>query len=177
MTAVTICSDFVSESESRLVVSDSLPPHGLYSLWNFPGQNTGMGSHSLLRGSSQPRDWTQVSALQVNSLPSEPQGSPRILDWEGYPFFSRSSWPRNWTSVSCIAGRFFTNWVIREPVILEPKKIKFFTVSIVSPSICHEVMMDVMILVFWKLRFKPAFSLSSFTFTKRLWQSNQAVNW
>ena len=34
-------------------------------------------------------------------------------------------------------------------VILEPKKIKSLTVSIVSPSICHEVMgPDVMILVF-----------------------------
>ena len=34
-------------------------------------------------------------------------------------------------------------------VILEPKKIKSFTVSIVSPSICHEVMgLDPMILVF-----------------------------
>ena len=34
-------------------------------------------------------------------------------------------------------------------VILEPKKIKSFTVSIVSPSICHEVMgPDAMILVF-----------------------------
>ena len=35
------------------------------------------------------------------------------------------------------------------PVILEPKKIKSLTVSIVSPSICHEVMgPDAMILVF-----------------------------
>ena len=34
-------------------------------------------------------------------------------------------------------------------VILEPKKIKFVTVSIVSPSICHEVMgPDAMLLVF-----------------------------
>ena len=34
-------------------------------------------------------------------------------------------------------------------VILEPKKIKFVTVSIVSPSICHEAMgLDAMILVF-----------------------------
>ena len=34
-------------------------------------------------------------------------------------------------------------------VILEPKKIKFVTVSIVFPSICHEVMgPDAMILVF-----------------------------
>ena len=34
-------------------------------------------------------------------------------------------------------------------VILEPKKIKSITVSIVSPSICHEVMgQDAMIFVF-----------------------------
>ena len=54
-------------------------------------------------------------------------------------------------------------------VILKPKKIKFVTASIVSPSICHEVMWpDAMILVFWMLSFKPAFSLSSFTFFNRL---------
>ena len=47
-------------------------------------------------------------------------------------------------------------------VILEPKKTKSPTVSIVSPSICHEVMgPDAMILVFLMFRFKPAFSLSS----------------
>ena len=39
-------------------------------------------------------------------------------------------------------------------VILEPKKIKSVTVSIVSPYICHEVMgPDAMILVFWMLSF------------------------
>ena len=54
-------------------------------------------------------------------------------------------------------------------VILEPKKMKSLTVSIVSPSICHEVMgPDAMILVFWMLSFKSTFSLSSFTFIKRL---------
>ena len=31
-------------------MSDSLRPHGLYSSWNFPGQNTGVGSLSLLQG-------------------------------------------------------------------------------------------------------------------------------
>ena len=36
-----------SESESRSVMSDSLRPHGLYSPWNSPGQNTGVGSLSL----------------------------------------------------------------------------------------------------------------------------------
>ena len=54
-------------------------------------------------------------------------------------------------------------------VIWEPRKIKSFTASIVSPSICHEVMgPDAMILVFCMLNFKPIFSLSSFTFIKRL---------
>ena len=45
-------------------------------------------------------------------------------------------------------------------VILEPKKIKSLTVSIVSPSICHEVMGPfAMILVFWMVSFKPTFTL------------------
>ena len=54
-------------------------------------------------------------------------------------------------------------------VILEAPKIKSLTVSIVSPSICNEVMrLDAMILVFWLLSFKPIISLSSFTFIKRI---------
>ena len=58
-------------------------------------------------------------------------------------------------------------------VILEPEKIKSDTVSTLSPSISHEVMgPDVMILVFLMLRFKPTFSLSSFTFIKRLFSSS-----
>ena len=45
--------------------------------------------------------------------------------------------------------------------------------SIVSSSICHEVMRpDAMILVFWMLNFKPAFSLSSFTYIKKLFGSS-----
>ena len=52
------------ESESPSVVSNSLGSHGLYSPWNSPGQNTGVGSLSLLPGeSSQPRDRTQVSRI------------------------------------------------------------------------------------------------------------------
>ena len=58
-------------------------------------------------------------------------------------------------------------------VILEPPKIKSLTVYIVSPSICNKVMgPDAMILVFWMLSFKPTFSLSSFTFIKRLFSSS-----
>ena len=34
---------------SRSIMPNSLPPHGLYSPWNSPGQNTGVGSLSLLQ--------------------------------------------------------------------------------------------------------------------------------
>ena len=40
------------ESESHSAMSDSLWPQGLYSPWNSPGQNTGVGSFSLLQGIS-----------------------------------------------------------------------------------------------------------------------------
>ena len=60
----------------------------------------------------------------------------------------------------------------RQNKVYHPK-IKYITVSIVSPSICNEVMgPDAMILVFWMLSFKPVFSLSSFTFIKRLFSSS-----
>ena len=70
--------------------------------------------------------------------------------------------------------RLLISW-LQSPsaVILEPLKIKSLTVSIISPSISHEVMgPDAMILVFWMLSFKPTFSLSSFTFIKRLFSSS-----
>ena len=66
--------------------------------------------------------------------------------------------------------RLLISW-LQSPsaVIFEYKKIKSVTLSTVSPSICHEVMgLDAKIFIFWMLSFKSAFSLSSFTFIKRL---------
>ena len=58
-------------------------------------------------------------------------------------------------------------------MILAPPKIKTVNGYIVSPSICHEVMWpDAMIFIFWMLSFKATFSLSSFTFIKRLFSSS-----
>jgi len=51
----------------------------------------------------------RFSALQADSLPAEPEGSPRKLEWVAYSFSSGFSQPRNVTGVSCIAGGFFTN--------------------------------------------------------------------
>ena len=56
-------NSIVGWSESCSVVSESLRPHGLYSSWDSPGKNTGLGSLSFSRGPSQPRDQTGVSCI------------------------------------------------------------------------------------------------------------------
>ena len=106
-------------SEICSVVSNSLRFHGLYSLWNFPGQNTGVGSLSHLQGIF-PTQGSNPDLPHCRRLLYQlsHKGSPRILEWIAYPFSSGSSWPRNGTGVSCIAGRFFTNWPIRETLVL-----------------------------------------------------------
>ena len=104
-----------------------------------------------------------------------------ITDWTWVLVNSRSWW---WTGrpgvlQSMESQRVGQDWATElnwtdspSAMILEPKKIKSVTVSVVSSSICQEVMEpDALILVFWMLSFKPAFSLSSFTFIKRLFSS------
>ena len=109
--------DWVSDSHS--VLSNSLRPRGLYSPWNSPGQNTGVGSGSLLQGifPTQGSNPGLSHCRQILYQLSH-KGSPAVLEWVAYPFFIGSSQPRNRTGVSCIAGRFFTNWAIREEMKL-----------------------------------------------------------
>jgi len=83
---------------------------GYTSPWNSPGQNTAVGSCSLLQGIFT----TQGLKLGFPHYKwilyqLSHKGSPRIPEWVAYLFFSRPSRPRNQTGVSCIAGRFFTN--------------------------------------------------------------------
>ena len=86
-----------------------------YSPWNSPGQNTGVGSLSLLQGICPIQGWNPgLPDWRWILYQLSHQASPRILEWVAYRFSSRSSRPRNWTRVSCIAGRFFINWAIRK---------------------------------------------------------------
>ena len=90
-------------------------PWTIYSPWNSLGQNTGMGSLSLLQGIF-PTQGLNPRLLHCRRILYQlsHKGSPRILEWVAFPFSSWSSRPRNWTGVLCIAGGFFANWVIRE---------------------------------------------------------------
>ena len=70
---------FESESESSSLISNLLQPHGLYSPWNSSGQNTEMGSLSLLQDIFQTQGLNPgLPTLQADSLPAEPAGKPFI---------------------------------------------------------------------------------------------------
>ena len=67
---------YFCESESCSVVSNSLRPHGLYSPWNSAGQNTGVGSFSLLQGIFLIQESSRVllRCRQMDSLPTIREG-------------------------------------------------------------------------------------------------------
>ena len=71
-----------------------MQPHGLYSPWNSPGQNTGVGSLSLLQ-EIFPTQGLNPGLLHCRQILYQlsHKGSPRILEWVAYPFSSRSSRP------------------------------------------------------------------------------------
>ena len=89
-----------SESESRSVMSDSLQSRGLYSPRNSSGQNTGVGSLSLLQRifptqeSNPGFPYCRRILYQLSH-----KGRPRVLEWVAYPFSRGSSQPRNRTRV------------------------------------------------------------------------------
>ena len=97
--------DEVKWSESRSVLSDSLWPHGLHRPRNSPGQNTRVGSLSLLQGIIPPQG-LNPGLLHYRRILYQltHRGSPRILEWVASPFSRGSSPPKNQPRVSCIAG-------------------------------------------------------------------------
>ena len=113
--------------------------------------------------------WNQSVVLRpvltVDSLPAY-RFLKRQVRWSGIPISFRifhsllwSMWSRLVIAMLPRSKHLLISW-LQSPsaVILEPKKIKSVTVSIVYPSICHEVMgLDALIFVFCMLSFKPTF--------------------
>ena len=137
-------------SESYSVVSNSLQPCGLYSPWNSPGQSTGVGSLSLLQG---------IFPTQESN-----PGLPRCR-WILYQLSHKGS------------SRILEP--IPSPGNLPNPGIELGSSALQADSLLTELWgkpkvmgLDVMILVFGMLSFKPAFSLFSFTFMKRVFSSS-----
>ena len=91
-------------SESHSVVSNCLQPHGRYSPWNSPGQNTGVGCLSLLHGIFQTQGLNPglLHGRQIIYQLSHKE-SPRILEWVVCPFSNGSSQPNffSWGLLHC----------------------------------------------------------------------------
>ena len=99
--------------KTRSVVSNSFQPHGLYSPWNSPGQNTEVGSLSLLQGifptqGLNPGIKSRSLTMQEDSLLAEAQAKPKntrvgslsLLQWifltqelNGFPALQADSLP------------------------------------------------------------------------------------
>ena len=142
----------INVCEGRSVMSDCLWPQGLLSPWNSPGQNTGMGSLSLLQGifptqgSNRGLPHCRQILHQLSLL-----GTPKILKWVAYPFSSRSSRPSNQTGVSCISGGFFINWTARK----KPHKCILWCIcKSVNDGAYHLLAVET-ILAFYFSKYKP----------------------
>ena len=114
--------------------------HSSVLAWRIPGAGepgglTSMGSHRVghdwsdlaavaaaaLGPAGLVHSWSEVKVAQSCLTLCDPMDytvhgvlQARILEWVAFPFSEGSSQPRDRTRVSCIAGGFFTNWVIRE---------------------------------------------------------------
>ena len=112
------------ESQSCSVLSDSLQPQGIYSPRSLQARLLEWVAVPFSRGSSQPRDWTQVSCITgrffISWVTREPKnivmGSLSLLQ----QIFLTQEWNR-WPGI--IVGRFFTSWATREAWdLVEPNK-------------------------------------------------------
>ena len=96
-------------------MSNSLQPHGPYSPWNSPGQNTGMGSHPPLQGTfptqgSNPQIEPKSPALQADSSPAEPPGKPKNTGVDRISLLQQIFPTQGLNWGLCIASGFFTSW-------------------------------------------------------------------
>ena len=120
------------------VMSDSLQPHGLYSPWNSPGQNTGVAAFPFSRDLLNPGIKPRSAALQADSLPAEPLGKPKNTGVGSLSLLQRILLTHR-TGFSCIAGEFFTNWAIREALWLVSMKLLCARCVLKQPFLWEEL--------------------------------------
>ena len=156
---VSFCIDclipLLSKGFSRVFTSTRVRKHEFFS--GHPSLWSNSHIHTWLLEKPVLTRWTFVGKVMSLLL--------NILSRLVITFLPRSK---------CLLLTAMKSW-LQSPsaMILETKKMKSDTVSTVSPSISHEVMgPEAMIFIFWMLSFKSTFSLSYFTFIKRLFSSS-----
>ena len=134
-------------------MSDSLWPHGLYNPRNSPGQNTEVSSLCLLQVIF-PTQGLNPGLPHCRQLLYQLSHREAPEYWSGLSLLQCISPTQELNWVSCIAGRFFTNWAIREAhfkvTILQ---LKINKLAAVNCGLCQGSVKDLKI-VGWKLALK-----------------------
>ena len=121
------------KSESPSVVSNSLWPHGLYSPWNSPGQNTRVSSLSLFQGIF-PTQGSNPGLLHCRRVlyHLSHKGNPGVWGWLNI---------QNLTNVKCHSNRIKHRDFPDGPVVKSPPVNAGDTGSIPGPEtkIPHDV--------------------------------------
>ena len=150
---------WISESESRSVVSNSLRPQGLYSPWNSPGQNTGVGSHSLLQ---------RIIPTQ-GSNPGLPH-----CKWILYQLSQQGSPPLYWSS-------HYINGLFNTSILLSRKTVQTFTrtkLNSLCPSQNHtSTVSDSQVMVTPSLQFLRPKTLPLFFLTTQIQLCALVIPW
>ena len=116
------------QSESCLVVSDSLQPQGLYNPWNSPGKNTGVGSLSTPGDHLNLGIKSRSPTLQVDSVPAEPQVKPKNTSVGSLSLFQQifPTQESNWALLYCRKILYQLSWLSTRqlvfPRLSDPKE-------------------------------------------------------
>ena len=111
--------------------------------WDFPGKNTGMGSHSFSRELSQPRDRTHISCIAGGFFSAEPPGTPfsKLLFFNKLKDMILFSFSFKDSSVQSLSGvrPFVTPWTAAYQASLSITNsrslLKLMSIEWVMPSI------------------------------------------
>ena len=101
------------------------------------------------RGSSQPRDWTQVSCIAGGFFTNWAMREAQVLEWVAYPFSTGSSLPRNRTRVSCIGDSLPTELSEKPKRMFGKKKKNYYVFIILNPPFyCFIIVQPWLLLLF-----------------------------
>ena len=152
---------WVKVTRSRLTLCDPMN-----HLWNSLSQNNAVVGFSLFQGIFPTKGSNPgLSHCRRILYQLTHKRSPRILEWAAYPFSRGASQPRNWTRVSCIAGRFFTNWAIREaPIWMEKiwQKSVILILLLFGRALVMKLSTNPCVLVFWRKRLTQELMIMDF---------------
>ena len=144
---------FQLKSESCSLMFNSLWPHGLYSPWNSPGQNTGVGSLSLLQAIF-PTQGSNPGLLHCRRILYQlsHKGNTIILERVAYPFSRKMFWINGSTQ-----GLLHCRWILYQ-LRYQGIPVELFQILIddamkVLHSICQKI---------WKIQWPQDWKKSVF---------------